>query len=318
MLTRLQDKGCRCIMLQLPTRLQDHLQRWMGRPAGTPNARKDFFDFGKEIDHDTLDISSEFIRERTEYRGPELGELRPAPPTVENMAAAKTPEDIVKFGKAIVCPNCYACISKTKWNSWECMTADCGFIHTVVTPTIGIDEALLHSKKVIGSMISHHPDVKLSQVKFGAYQVDIYELPDLEGKPAGFVAHLKSNDVINQQLGGPDEIFKQMQTDMHGVKRGISRGGEGGKSFIAFVILEPELSQTGTTQTLTNHYATNWVRSILITLLLFANSFSGCTIQVACQAAINLICGQPGFSDHYAESIGVCWQQGNRVWQPDP
>lgn len=230
---------------------------------------EDFFKFSMEIDHQTLNINPAFINERTQYTGVAPGPLIPDVPTLGSSVLEQVGQATSDFNKAMVCPQCHGCIQKKFWNGWICGTSGCGYKHTLENPLISAADALLDNTQSAKSIV----DKGINQISaaFGAFETDIYELLDPQEKICGYVAHLKSTDAINKKPGGPDDLFKMMQSAELNLKRGVIKGKDGGKFLNSRIFCEILLINLGVTQMLTAHYAANWVRHSHTTVASCAN-----------------------------------------------
>ena len=186
---------------------------------------KSFFQFEIGYDDTTLDYSEKFMKERTIFQGLALGPLFKPLPRDEDLSELDAYGYEWIFKRGIVCPKCGCCSRRILWNHWFCENSECDFIHGLRKRMMPLNEAIasgmanaeedlvtksaedqLNLEFAKGGVIRTH-DVH------GPWTVNEYAIPDEGGKIIGFVRHFKSNGIINQQKDGPNDMFKQMQSE---------------------------------------------------------------------------------------------------------
>ena len=121
--------------------------------------------------------------------------------------------------EGIVCNLCGRCNLRRHWDAWRCRTEGCPFEHRL--PMEEISASSLTGNAGYGFQ-GHgitqdkilEPSIKREVRKHGLYRECIYQLGD-----GLTIAHLVSNDAINSAPGGPDDLFRQLQTQDHGLER---------------------------------------------------------------------------------------------------
>ncbi len=180
------------------------------------------WDFGREIDTTSLVYHPDFLRERTPFVGEVPALFAPLPNTEQPSTDMTT---LSKQG--IVCPKCGCCTRRVHWTYWACENKSCDFELHPPAKIMTVADA----KNTDGAKNTPRKDLVSSgieeiKMKLGAYSVTKYLIPDEEGQVIGFVSVFKSNQLINQQPDGPDDLFKQMQEPEFDLKRNSARGGE--------------------------------------------------------------------------------------------
>ncbi|TKA69811.1 hypothetical protein B0A49_05860 [Cryomyces minteri] len=117
--------------------------------------------------------------------------------------------------------------SRRDFKGWTCETAGCDFTHTLPHALIAPNELydafnplskgyatsrdrVISSGIVVQSQFSHN------------YRINRYELPGIHG----FVTHFIANRTVQQEAGGPDEMWTEMQTADTGLRRGSKPKGD--------------------------------------------------------------------------------------------
>ena len=119
----------------------------------------------------------------------------------------------------MVCPDCGRCNSRSEWDEWKCQTDGCHYeipIHHTVRPASALTPE--HAFETEGHAISfdkwEEPVVRTSVGFHGYWRKATYEL-----SPGNYIAHYFSNQPINRQPGGADEILEALQGSKMGMKR---------------------------------------------------------------------------------------------------
>ncbi|KAF2134941.1 hypothetical protein P153DRAFT_305883, partial [Dothidotthia symphoricarpi CBS 119687] len=123
------------------------------------------------------------------------------------------------FWLGIVCPLCGRCNSRLAWTGWECLNPTCTFVkrppHTLIS-ALSLREPLwpLTSTYTL-SRDTHSPSVA-ARVSFAhGYRIIRYTIPGIEG----FITHMIANKTINEEPGGPDDMFEDLQKHDIGLRR---------------------------------------------------------------------------------------------------
>lgn len=182
---------------------------------------KRFFEFDAE--HKTLNYNQEFLGERTQYIGEPTGPISPTLPTL-------TEGDFgyeAKYRKGVVCPQCRCCIRRVHWRSWICENDTCDFTYSLSQSLVSVSDAILQGRDNSNSQTLPqpicHPSIRSAMTTVGLYDIIEYAIPGEGDEIAGFIRHFKSRSLINEQPDGPNELFRQMQTDVFNLKRSASR-----------------------------------------------------------------------------------------------
>lgn len=184
-----------------------------------------FFQFAKKYDPRTLDYTTQFLNERTNYIGEDPGPLNPPLLTEADMATTDAFGIEKQWKRGIVCPLCGCCSRRIKWDHWFCENPDCDFTHRVQQRPTPIGEVVTRSLGCEATDLN--PTIKggirVGQSIKGLYDVYEYIIPGLRGEDIGCVRHFKGNGIINQQPDGPNDLFLAMQQDDLGLKRNPAR-----------------------------------------------------------------------------------------------
>ncbi|KAL8926184.1 MAG: hypothetical protein Q9208_003087 [Pyrenodesmia sp. 3 TL-2023] len=165
----------------------------------------------KLTDGDTLDYNPAFIAERTmwdaEIRAPFSLVPKVLPLNEENDHVYSTMRAAYK---GIVCPQCHGCIQRKRMDGYFCETPGCGYSRPQLLPTLNIraiEQA--HGAQFAGHAIPCHSiadPIKRRQTSFeGPWRVETFDA--VEGST---VKQFHSNETINSQPGGPNEMLAQM------------------------------------------------------------------------------------------------------------
>ncbi|KAL8899367.1 MAG: hypothetical protein Q9207_006236 [Kuettlingeria erythrocarpa] len=167
---------------------------------------------GKKLtDGDTLEYNPAFISERTEWNA----EIRSPFSLVPNVLPLNEEDDLVYSTmraayKGIVCPQCHGCIQRKKMDGYFCESPGCGYSRPQPLPTLNIraiEQA--HGVQFAGHPIPTHSfaePIKRRETTFeGPWRLETFDA--VEGST---VKQFHSNETINSQPGGPNEMLAQM------------------------------------------------------------------------------------------------------------
>ncbi|KAF2834922.1 hypothetical protein M501DRAFT_943090 [Patellaria atrata CBS 101060] len=119
--------------------------------------------------------------------------------------------------KGIVCPECGCCIQRVEWARYKCENEHCSHVYETPHEVIQPEEV----QKYYRPPTSYYAP---SNDKWGEnvvwkllfrdnYRINIFEV---EG---GKIAHLIANSTVNEETGGPDDMFRELQEADMGAKR---------------------------------------------------------------------------------------------------
>ena len=142
-------------------------------------------------------------------------DMRPALPN----PAAKMGEDVTyAMTRGMCCPECGKCTSRYLWKGWIC--SGCGFQHApehIIIPALSIRDPWHPVSS--GYSVSHdwadRQYVKTTVNFSHNYHIVHYEIEGIQGR----ITHLVANKTVNEEPGGPDEIFEALQTLDVGLER---------------------------------------------------------------------------------------------------
>ena len=213
------------------TSLQVYLNGWMCLRSHCPLFW--MLTTGQEPEESLLCYDPRFLKQHTPWRH-----------SAEPFATKPNPHDLKDSGilghdafrdlaweatRGMCCPNCGRCGARYKWAVWEC---PCGhkldLPHAEVPPTALYDFYNPITANYSFSRDWSDPCIPVSTDFIGNYRVHKYEIPG-----AGFVAHMIANKTVNEEAGGPNDMFKELQTKEFGLLRRIL----GGKSKFVSVVL---------------------------------------------------------------------------------
>lgn len=175
--------------------------------------------------YDGLVYNLNFIEKRSQYQGIISQPLVPVLPLMDSIGTDFFGCES-HFGKGVVCPKCFSCSRRTKWEGWSCENLSCDWSQPAQRSIASVAEVMaevMPKKEKVGPMI------RTSCMPLGAYDVQEYIIPgEAAGSQAGFVRHFRANDVINGQPHGPNDLFREMQENDFGLQRKPCRqpGGE--------------------------------------------------------------------------------------------
>ena len=160
-----------------------------------------------------LNYNARFLEERTKF--PE--HIKPPYPLRPDILEDNPGNDptyaFSQFGwKGIACPRCGRCNHRAHWDSWRCVTLNCGFTHQVQQPILSPREVLSsgHFVETTGHAIPYDsvdPLVSCREVTFqGNWRIHTYDL--IAGNS---VTHFFANKAINAVEGGPNDMFINLQ-----------------------------------------------------------------------------------------------------------
>ncbi|KAH8660819.1 hypothetical protein BGZ60DRAFT_492180 [Tricladium varicosporioides] len=149
-----------------------------------------------------------------------------------------------EFRKGFVCPSCRMCIRRRDWDGWACENTNCNFVHNLKPRVVPIEKILaegLTGDSYETIKLLYSPVVSSFDPRpLGNYTIYHFTVPDPNGEKTGDIFLLKSSSLINGQIGGPNDMFKEMQESDLEIKRKAARGKD------------------AITEIVTNHYAANW------------------------------------------------------------
>ncbi|KAL2883895.1 hypothetical protein SGCOL_000530 [Colletotrichum sp. CLE4] len=169
---------------------------------------KKFFTFPAGVDVACLDYSESFLQERTSFQLPEQP-LRPDLPSMEGCLGTES-----EMRKGIVCPQCHGCSRRIDWTHWAYENPVCNFVLMAKPAAFPLQNVLQEEARVnriLGQgsrlfdagILQHHAQIN-------GCPVEQFLLPDPSdsSKIIGSVSIIRTNQEINAQPGGPDEMWK--------------------------------------------------------------------------------------------------------------
>jgi len=153
-------------------------------------------------------------------------DLRPALP----QPAARMGADVTyAMTRGMCCPECGKCTSRYRWKGWSCSNNDCGFEHMPVHPLITA-ESIRDPWHPVSAGYSLSQDwaerstVTTSTEFSHNFRIVRYQIKGVEGH----ISHMISNRTVNEELQGPDQMFKELQLlDANLERRPFASGREG-------------------------------------------------------------------------------------------
>lgn len=213
---------------------------------------------GKKLnDNDTLDYNPTFIAERTKWPA-----MKPPYSLVPKVLPPNEANDLVystmrAARKGIVCPQCHGCIQRKRMDGWFCETPSCGYTRPIPPPTLNIriiEQS--HGACFSGHPIPQHsfkdPFERRETIYDGPWRMETFDTVD-----GGIVKQIHSNEAINEQPGGPNDMLAQMLTSgLELARRPMiqSRGK------CVLYITEADADMQPVQGMLTNNFTNNFVR----------------------------------------------------------
>ena len=113
--------------------------------------------------------------------------------------------------RGAVCPLCRRCNSRIYWDGWKCENEACAWDHIgtrMALPLVSVmDDADFTGPGAHPPFIGSRNELRPVMSFMKGYQRHNYTLPGI-----GTVTHYAAKGVINRRRGGPDEMFKMLQT----------------------------------------------------------------------------------------------------------
>lgn len=174
---------------------------------------------GSEPQEACLLYDPRFMKQHTQWpHSSEPYELRPELMKINSMPTIGQDVSYAAW-KGFVCPRCGRCNSRESWIGWECGNANCGFkyslTHTLITPNLLHDPYYPLSSNYAFSRDKCLPLIKMRLDFAHNYRINYFEIPGIDG----FVAHLIANRTVNEEAGGPDDMFVELQGTDIGLRR---------------------------------------------------------------------------------------------------
>jgi len=160
-----------------------------------------------------------FLKQQTPW--PHSSEPQPLRPSVMTLSSSPLfGEDVSRAAwRGFVCPQCGRCSSREAWQGWICGNPDCGHTHSL-PPTLIPPEALHHFQRPLSAgytlSLDTVPLEMQKRLEFQHnYRIHYYKPDGIEG----FVVHFIANKTVNEEAGGPDDMWKELQTEEIGLRR---------------------------------------------------------------------------------------------------
>lgn len=175
-----------------------------------------------DADHGKLDYNENFMNERTRFDGNCDEPLTPPLITNEEIQLLDMFGVERYCARGLVCPICKGCCRRIEWDKWSCeATLGCPFEHQIPQRVVSVLDAVMFS--ALSARFMRNPAIIETAERLGRYDVHEYAIPGPDGKTVGIIRHFKSDAVINQQLDGPNDLFREMQMGQFGLKRNPAR-----------------------------------------------------------------------------------------------
>lgn len=129
--------------------------------------------------------------------------------------------------KGIVCPMCGKCIRRTFWRGWKCADDSsnkdgngtlCEFERFMDMKPVPLEAVIGNSEQALTKRAAPFglklSDPLVDTTSFHPYQTFTHEIDGV-----GSITHFVANKTINTSLNGPDDLFRKLQGDDHGLKR---------------------------------------------------------------------------------------------------
>lgn len=174
---------------------------------------------GEEPDEPSLVYDPRFVKQKTIWPHssapyslkPDLMQLDAAPLLGQNVSW--------EAWKGLACPQCGRCSSREAWIGWQCGNPACNFTHQllhVLIPAKALHD-IYHplSSSYAFSWDLHEPGITFQLEFANNYRRNRYVIPGVEG----FVEHWIANKTVNEETGGPDDMWEELQTQDIGLRR---------------------------------------------------------------------------------------------------
>ncbi|OJD32311.1 oxoglutarate iron-dependent oxygenase [Diplodia corticola] len=196
---------------------QVYLQGWMCLHPDCPRFWK--LESGHEPQEAGLLYDPRFLKQKTDW--PHASAPQPLRP--DHLTLGPTPMlgDDVSWAaaKGLVCPQCGRCNSREAWEGWYCGNPDCDFSYRL--PHANIPANALHDPYrpiSYGYTISKDKNpgnLALRMELVHNYRINYFTIPGVDG----FIAHFIANKAINEEAGGPDDMWTELQASDLGLRR---------------------------------------------------------------------------------------------------
>ncbi|KAJ9666170.1 hypothetical protein H2201_003603 [Coniosporium apollinis] len=174
---------------------------------------------GAEPNEPSLAYDPRFVKQKTIWPHssapyslkPDLMQLDAAPLLGQNVSW--------EAWKGLACPQCGRCSSREAWIGWQCGNPACNFTHEL--PHALIPARALHdiyhplSSSYAFSRDLHEPGITFQLEFANNYRRNRYVIPGVED----FVEHWIANKTVNEETGGPDDMWEELQTQDVGLRR---------------------------------------------------------------------------------------------------
>lgn len=176
---------------------------------------------GSEPQEAELLYDPRFLRQQTPW--PHSSEPQPLRPDLMTLSSSPMLGQNVSWQawKGFVCPKCGRCSSREAWQGWICGNISCGTTYSLSRMVIPSD-ALHDFLRPLSSGFSFSRDIWQpligSHTEFQHnYRINVFTIPGIEG----FVAHFVANRTVNEEAGGPDDMWRELQTEEVGLRRRV-------------------------------------------------------------------------------------------------
>ncbi|KAL7621160.1 hypothetical protein AAE478_008477 [Parahypoxylon ruwenzoriense] len=184
----------------------------------------EFFQIGS-MDRSLLEYNEDFLAERTAFEKEEEFKFPLLPPLPVNEGNALGTEK--QFKNGIVCPKCFGCSRRIKWEGWYCENDACDFKHAVPMKEIPLgsiaeETAIVRNRQTLDYT---RYGVKAYRQSLGGNELTTWFLPG-EGDPNSFigsVTRIRPSEEARGRMGGLNDLYMKLQNEDIGLKRGGAR-----------------------------------------------------------------------------------------------
>jgi len=219
--------------------LQVYVQGWMCLQQGCEHFWK--LPGGGEPNEHHLRYDPRFLKMKTPW--PHSSEPHSLNPGLVQVGTVPNPGEVCNFQawKGLVCPKCGSCSSREEWEGWRCRS--CSFYHSsprqIISPKM-LDDWYhpITANYAASQDASPREGLRSTWIFQNNYRINVIEIPGVDG----FAAHFIANKTVNEEPGGPNDMFMELQND--GQKIGLRRQPLGGRD--------------GRSRALTQHFSSNF------------------------------------------------------------
>ncbi|KAL1633572.1 hypothetical protein SLS58_011024 [Diplodia intermedia] len=187
---------------------QVYLQGWMCLHSDCPLFWT--LESGNEPQEAGLLYDPRFLKQHTPW--PHANAPQPLRPNHLTLGPTPMLGDDVAWvaAKGLVCPQCGRCNPREAWEGWYC--GNCDFVYSLPHATIPAN-ALHDAYDPLSSYYTFSKDLCLPHIPLRVefahnYRINYFTIPGVDG----FIAHFIANKTVNEEAGGPDDMWTELQT----------------------------------------------------------------------------------------------------------